>query len=209
MITTTAASHDPVAFLGAVADAYRASGRPRPLLDTVGHNAYPLYPDELPDAVHRVYVGQGDHARLLTMLDVSFADTAQPPTSIWYLENGFQTSVAAWHHSRYAGHESVEGAVSGTRQAEQLGAALRLAYCQPRVTAYFNFLLIDEPSLDRWQSGLLWADWRPKPSFAAYRAAITDLRAGAVTCAGGGGAGRPATPDELSTAVGRPAAERR
>jgi len=209
VITTTAAGHDPGAFLGAVADAYRASGRPRPLFDTVGHNPYPLYPDELPDTLHHVYVGQGDHARLVTMLDESFADTAQPPTSIWYLENGFQTSVAAWRRSLYAGHESVEGAVSGARQAEQLGAALRLAYCQPRVTAYFNFLLVDEPSLDRWQSGLFWADWRPKPSFAAYRAAITDVRAGAVTCAGGGGAGRPATPEERSTAVGRPAAERR
>ena len=135
MITTTAASHDPVAFLGAVADAYRASGRPRPLFDTVGHNPYPLFPDEVPDAIHHVYVGQGDHARLLSMLDESFAGTAQPSTSIWYLENGFQTSVAAWRRSLYAGHESVEGAVSGTRQAEQLGAALRLAYCQPRVTA--------------------------------------------------------------------------
>ena len=128
------------------------------------------------------------------MLDESFADTAQPSTSIWYLENGFQTSVAVWRRSLYAGHESVEGAVSGARQAEQLGAALRLAYCRPRVTAYFNFLLIDEPSLDRRQSGLLWADWRPKPSFAAYRAAITDVRAGAVTCAGGGGAGRRRRP---------------
>jgi hypothetical protein len=117
--------------------------------------------------------------------------------------------VAPWRRSLYAGHESVEGAVSGPRQAEQLGAALRLAYCQPRVTGYFNFLLVDEPSLDRWQSGLLWADWRPKPSFAAYRAAIADVRAGAVTCGGEGGAGRPATPEELSTAVVRPAAGRR
>ena len=209
VVTTTAASHDPVGFLGAVAEAYRASGRSRPLFDTVGHNPYPLYPDEVPDALHHVYVGQGDHARLVSMLDQSFAGTAQPQTSIWYLENGFQTSVARWRRSLYAGHESVEGAVSGARQAEQLGAALRLAYCQPRVTAYFNFLLVDEPSLDRWQSGLLWADWRPKPSFAAYRAAIADVRAGAVTCAGGGGAGRPATPEELSTAVARPAAGRR
>ena len=48
MITTTAASHDPVAFLGAVADAYRASGRPRPLFDTVGHNPYPLYRTSFP-----------------------------------------------------------------------------------------------------------------------------------------------------------------
>ena len=209
VITTTAANHDPVAFLGSVAHAYRVSGRSRPLFDTVGHNPYPLYPDEVPDAVHDVYVGQGDHARLVSTLDESFAGTAQPQTSIWYLENGFQTSVVAWRRSLYAGRESVDGAVSGARQAEQLGAALRLAYCQPRVTAYFNFLLVDEPSLDRWQSGLLWADWRPKPSFAAYRAAIADVRAGAVTCAGGGAADRPAMPEELSTAVVRRAAGRR
>ena len=207
VITTTAASHDPVGFLGAVAGAYRAGGRSRPLFDTVGHNPYPLSPDEAPDAVHPVYVGQGDHARLVSMLDFSFAGTAQPPTSIWYLENGFQTSVATRRRSLYAGHESVVGAVSGARQAEQLAAALRLAFCQPRVTAYFNFLLVDEPSLGRWQSGLLWADWKPKPSFAAYRAAIADVRAGAVTCGVGGG--RPATPEEMSTAVGRPAGERR
>ena len=55
VITTTAADHDPVAFLGAVADAYRASGRPRPLFDTVGHNPYPLYPDELPGAPSTTY----------------------------------------------------------------------------------------------------------------------------------------------------------
>ena len=143
------------------------------------------------------------------MLDESFAGTAQPPTSIWYLENGFQTSDAAGVAPSTPVTRASRARSPGARQAEQLGAALRLAYCQPRVTAYFNFLLVDEPSLDRWQSGLLWADWRPKPSFAAYRAAIADVRAGAVTCAGGGGAGRPATPEELSTAVARPAAERR
>jgi len=102
--------------------------------------------------------------------------------------------MPSWRRSLYAGQESVTGAVSGARQAEQLAAALQLAYCQPRVTAYFNFLLVDEPSLDRWQSGLLGADWTRKPSFAAYRASIGDVRAGNVTCAGG--TGRPATPPE-------------
>jgi hypothetical protein len=194
VVTTTAAGHDPVGFLGAVAAAYRASGRTRPLFDTVGHNPYPLSPDEAPEATHHVYVGQGDHARLLSALDVSFAGTPQPPPSIWYLENGFQTAMPSWRRSLYAGQESVTGAVSGARQAEQLAAALQLAYCQPRVTAYFNFLLVDEPSLDRWQSGLLWADWTRKPSFAAYRASIGDVRAGNVTCAAG--TGRPATPSE-------------
>jgi hypothetical protein len=184
VVTTTAANHDPVGFLTAVASAYRASGRLRPLFDTAGHNPYPLYPDEPPTAVHDVYVGEGDHARYVSALDLAFAGTAQPPTAIWYLENGFQTSVLSARSATYAGRETVAG-ISGIRQAEQLAAALRLAYCQPRVAAYFNFLLVDEASLTRWQSGLLWADWRPKPAFAAYRATIADLRAGMVGCDAG------------------------
>jgi hypothetical protein len=171
VVTTTAASHDPVGFLTGVAAAYRGSGRSRPLFDTVGHNPYPLYPDEPPDAVHDVYVGQGDHGRLIAALDASFAGTAQPPTPIWYLENGFQTTIASTRRAGYAGRESVVGAISTTRQ--------------PRVAAYFNFLLVDEPSLDRWQSGLLWADWKRKPAFDAYRAAIADVRAGRIACAAG------------------------
>ena len=70
-------------------------------------------------------------------------------------------------------------------QAAQLAAALRLAHCQPRVAAFFNFLLVDERLLAGWQSGLLWADWRRKPAFEAYRAAITEIRSGTVDCAGG------------------------
>lgn len=182
VVTTTAASHDPVAFLTAVAAAYRASGRALPLFDTVGHNPYPLYPGEPPAAVHDVYLGQGDHARLVATLDLGFTGTAQPPTPIWYLENGFQTAILSARRALYAGRESVAGAVSGARQAEQLAAAVRLAYCQPRVGAFFNFLLVDEPSLARWQSGLLWADWRPKPAYAAYRAAIAEVRSRTVAC---------------------------
>ena len=37
--------------------------------------------------------------------------------------------------------------------------------------------------LEGWQSGLLWADWKRKPAFAAYRAAIAEVRRGAVDCA--------------------------
>jgi hypothetical protein len=189
VVTTTAADHDPVGFLTALAAFYRASGRTRPLFDTVGHNPYPLYPDESPSAVHDVYVGQGDHGRFVAALDAAFARTPQLPAPIWYLEDGFQTTVAAARRPMYAGRESEPGVVSGKSQAVQLENALRLAYCQPRVTAFFNFLLVDEPSLGRWQSGLLWADWKRKPAFAAYRAAIAEVRFGTVECGDPWGAG--------------------
>ena len=43
-------SHSPGAFIRAVGDAYRASGRMRPLFDTVGHHVYGLTASERPGA---------------------------------------------------------------------------------------------------------------------------------------------------------------
>ena len=183
VLTTTASSHDPAAFIRGIGAAYRASGRALPLFDGVGHNPYPLFPGESPTARHDVYIGQGDYDRLVAVLDESFAGTAQPATPIWYLENGFQTTVANGRRSHYTGQENVTRTLAPAEQAAQLATALRLASCQPRVAAYFNFLLVDESLLEGWQSGLLWADWKRKPAFAAYRAAIAEVRRGAVDCA--------------------------
>ncbi|MDQ2983786.1 MAG: hypothetical protein M3R70_07680, partial [Actinomycetota bacterium] len=61
---------------------------------------------------------------------------------------------------------------------------LRLAYCQPYVGAFFNFLLRDESHLAGWQSGPLWADGTPKPSYAAFKQAIADVSSKQVDCGG-------------------------
>jgi len=184
VLTTTASSHGPAAFIRGVGAAYRASGRQRPLFDAAGHNPYPLFPGEAPTARHEVYAGQGDYDRLVAVLDESFAGTAQPPTAIWCLENGFQTTtVGKLRRSHYSGRETVARTLEPEDQAAQIAAALRLAHCQPRVAAYFNFLLVDETLLGGWQSGLLWADWRRKPAFEAYRAAIAEVRRDSVDCA--------------------------
>ena len=108
----------------------------------------------------------------------------EPPVPIWYLENGFQTTtIGERRRSHYSGRETVARTLDPAEQAVQIAAALRLAHCQPRVAAYFNFLLVDEKLLGGWQSGLLWADWRRKPAFEAYRLAIAEVRSGAVDCA--------------------------
>jgi len=182
VLTTTAANQDPVAFIQRMAVAYRESGRRRPLFDTVGHNPYPLTSDESPTAGHAVYVGLGDHDRFVAALDDAFAGTAQPRTPLWYLEIGFQPAVARARRLQYGGFENAAGTLTPDDQATQVASALRVAYCQPRVTAFFNFLLVDEPSLEGWQSGLLWANWKRKPAFAAYRAAIDEIRRFAVDC---------------------------
>src|SRR5919204_4707108 len=46
-------AHAPLSWYAALGAAYRASGRTRPIFDTIGHNAYPLFNSERPWAVHR------------------------------------------------------------------------------------------------------------------------------------------------------------
>jgi hypothetical protein len=51
------------------------------------------------------------------------------------------------------------------------------------VGAFFNFQLTDERSLGGWQSGLLWADGTPKPSYGIVKEAVTAVAQGAINCA--------------------------
>jgi len=166
--------------------AYRASLRSLRIFDTVGHNAYPETSNEAPSAKHKKgSIDQGDLGRLLAALHKGFDKTAQPVpgqsgVSVWYMEDGFQTISEL---GLYTGVENDRSPVSEARQADQLRAAVELAYCQPAVGAFFNFELRDEPSLSGWQSGVLRPDWSAKPSFAAYAGASDAAHARAIDCA--------------------------
>ena len=48
-----------------------------------------------------------------------------------------------------------------------MGEAALRAYLAPRVDVLIQFLIQDEPELDRWQSGVLTARGNRKPSYAA------------------------------------------
>lgn len=177
------AGHSPGTFVRRLGAWYRASGRARPLLDTAGHHPYPENAAEPPGAKHphSKTIGEGDLDKLTAALKEAFAGTAQPLPKVWYMEDGFQSAVPGAKTFAYSGRENDPKA--SDRQAELLAAAVRLAYCQPGVGAFFNFLLVDEPSLSAWQSGLFWADGYPKPAYDAFRAAIADVHAGTVRCA--------------------------
>jgi len=147
VLDSTASAHNPIRFLDAVATAYRASGRTRPLVDAFGHNPYPLTPTELPSVVHTGdFLGEGDYTRLVTTLR-AFGRTP----SIWYLEDGFQTTK-----------------ISPARQAQDLSSAIDMAACQPLVHAFFNFELVDEKRAIGWHSGLIWRGGKVKPAAAAF-----------------------------------------
>jgi hypothetical protein len=125
--------------------------------------------------------------------------SAGGPVTIWYLEDGFETVIPANERSAYTGAESnrqlvqpvsslsVPGSSVSTPsvrpdQVSQLRDALELAYCQPAVGAWFNFQLEDDQSLSGWQSGLLYADGTPKPSYAAFKAEVAHVAARQVDC---------------------------
>ena len=196
-------SHSPGAFIRKMGDAYRASGRTAPILDTVGHHPYGNHSAERPGFVHArsSTIGFGDWAALLQALHDGFAGTGQPTPGtdgpkIWYTESGFQTSASPAKAGLYHGAETDSrvlpahvastavdrGSGSARDQATQLRDAIELSYCQPYVTGLFDFLLYDEADLDRWQSGVFWVDRTPKPSAAVYRATVAAANANRINC---------------------------
>jgi hypothetical protein len=208
VISSTAAKHDPAGFMRDVGSAYRASGRKKPIVTTFGHNPYPVNAAEPPWVRHDdpENVSQADLPRYLDALVVGFRGTRQPlPSaarpSVWYMENGFQTTVHASKSHHYYGEETDHWVVppvapAGAKpwyrdQASQLRDALLLAYCQPEVGAFFNFELIDEDRLAGWQSGVMWRDGTRKPSYEAFRQAVATVQAGDVECSTVPGAGGP------------------
>jgi hypothetical protein len=207
---TSNVAHSPGNFLRKLGDAYRTSGRTLPLLDTVGHHAYGNDPAERPWRQHigSTTIAQGDWNKLMQNLSAAFAGTAQPIpgecragrcVSIWYMEAGWQTAIDEAKSSAYTGRETQTGVVPDEAggepvspppsaespapdQATQIRDAARLAYCQPYVEAFFNFLLADEPRLEGWQSGPYWADWTAKDSLPAYREVVSEVAAGRTDC---------------------------
>jgi hypothetical protein len=202
-------SHSPGQFILGMGAAYRASGRQRPIFDTVGHHIYGTYSAERPWRVHTnsTAISEGDWRALMDALSQAFQGTAQPIPGecsgvscvpIWYLEAGYQTTVDPAKARFYRGVEPWQHLVPAAGgppdppapaptswapdQATQITDGLRLAYCQPYVEAFFNFLLLDESNLAGWQSGPLWADGSPKPSYPAFKQAISEVNSRKVDC---------------------------
>ena len=188
--------------------AYRAANRQHPLFDTLGHHPHPARPGERPWKRHAdpAQMRQGDWGRLVEGVREAFAGTAQRVAGqglpIWYLETSYQTTPDENKRFAYTGSEipwlaplvlpdfaggepdspSPSEDSNAPDQATQLVDSIRLAYCQPYVEAYFNFLLRDEPELSAYQSGVLWADGTPKDSYASFKRVIAEVNSRTVDC---------------------------
>jgi hypothetical protein len=200
VISSTAPRHDPAGFIFDLGAAYRNRERARPIFDTFGHNVYPENSAEPPWTTHNDLgvISEGDYTTLMNVLQTAFENTPQPlpgtrGVSIWYVEDGFQTVPPPDKRRFYRGRENdsralparastAARAVGVLDQATQLQDAILLAYCQPAVTGFFNFELLDEDRLGGWQSGLLWRDGTRKPSYDTLKAAIAEVRRRDTNC---------------------------
>ena len=174
------ASTSPVQFVHDAAAAYRASGRKRPLMDAFAFHPYPA--DNTYSYARRFLwpnAGAADLARVKQALWDGFHGTAQPMTPICLCETGTQTALDG-HEAAYTGTENVP-VVSAAVQAAYYARLAGLAACDPAVEALLLYPLVDDPQLDRFQSGQLYADLARKDSYDTMKRTIATSRG---ACAG-------------------------
>ena len=142
-------SVDPLAFLRAV----KQAGLKR--FDAWAHHPYYGSARETPTSRPPAY----QHAIELGNLDVLTKELTRlyGRKRVWITEYGYQTNPP----------DSFFG-VSWAKQALYLNQAFAIARTNPRIDLMTWFLLKDDIPLGGWQSGLLTADNRKKPAYAAF-----------------------------------------
>jgi hypothetical protein len=181
-------THSPTTFLRDLGTAYRKSRRQTPIMDTLVIHPYGESSRTPPTALHpkSTSISIADYPKLVKLLREAFHGTAQRGASlpILYGEYGVQTDIPSDKLAAYTnlGILTAADAVSETMQGAYYKRAVQLAYCQPTVTGLLFFHVSDEPDLDRWQSGLFYADDTPKSDLAVVKSAAQAAQAGTLTC---------------------------
>jgi hypothetical protein len=160
----------PLAFLRGVLcldDRYRKVGRCADLrIAGYAHHAYPTRrgPLATPRSPDSVTIGALD--RLVRALDrAARAGVVRPRLPIFLTEFGIES------------RPDVVSGVPLPRQAEELAVAERMAFANPRVRAFSQYLLRDDPPAQGvpaakrhqgFETGLRFSDGREKPSYAGF-----------------------------------------
>jgi hypothetical protein len=175
-------THSPSQFIKDLGAAYKQSGRSRPVMDAFSIHPYMRTSDLPPTDTHAASttITIGDYPKLAALLTHAFAGTPQRGRDlpIYYTEFGVQTRIPAEHRHAYTDLKSpgAADAVTPQTQARYYRLALELAACQPTVKGLFVFHTFDESDLAGWQSGLYYADQKPKPSLPAFQIAAASAR---------------------------------
>ncbi len=184
-------THSPTRFIEDLGAAYRASHRSKPIMDAFSIHPYMRTSKLPPTDTHAASttITIGDYPKLAELLAEAFTGTPQrgPDLPIYYTEFGVQTRIPAADRGAYTNLQSPSAAdaVDPQTQARYYREALELAACQPTVRGLFVFHTFDEPDLAGWQSGLYYANQKPKPSLPAFRKSAAQARAASLThCSG-------------------------
>jgi hypothetical protein len=184
-------THSPTKFIRDLGAAYRSSGRTKPVMDQFAFHPWPDSDSQGPRASahpNSTAIGLADYPKLVALLGEAFDGTPQPGSRMPIImsEYGIQTPPPAAKANLYTGREpATQAPVDEPTQATYYHQAIEMAFCQPNVRGIMLFHLEDEPDLDRWQSGVYYADGTPKPSVRAVAGAANAVRRGIIArCAG-------------------------
>jgi hypothetical protein len=198
-------STSPVRCIRDMGLAYKKSKRTRPLMDELSFHPFPnLATDPLGRGYQWPNAGLANLDRIKQAVWDAFFATGQPvfPESSFgrfgplasiaaadslrfrLNEVGWQVEIVASARGAYFGRENV-ATTDEESQAEIYSQAIPFIACDPSVRSLLFFHLIDDPNLDRWQSGLIRADGTRRPSYESVRAAIARSggRCGGITTA--------------------------
>ena len=177
-------SHSPIRFLKEVGDAYRASGRTKPIADDVSIHCYPNLNTDAPSVGYQwPKVGCVNLDRFKQAWWDAFHGTAQPLfreagqsgdgpfVRIYVDEVGYQARIAPDKAGLYTGAENVP-TVDDATQAAYYSQLIAMMACDPNVALLNFFHAVEETSLPAWQSGMVMADGTHRASYAAVKQAI-------------------------------------
>jgi hypothetical protein len=159
--------HSPTTFIADLGRAYRESGRTLPVMYAFSMHPYEDNSSIPPSFVHprTTTISLADYPKLVALLGKAFNGTPQAGSTlpVVYDEFGVQSRIPSRKLAVYDGYKPPSAhPVAEARQGAYYTKALALAACQRNVTSFLIFHVSDEPQLDRWQSGLFYADDTPK-----------------------------------------------
>jgi hypothetical protein len=175
-------SISPVRWIAALGDAYRKSGRTKPLFDSWVWHCYPnINTDEVELGYQWPNTGCVNAARVKLALWDAFNGTGQPalagyPTGstsstiygsnskMFIDETGWQVDTTG--RPGYTNTENVPP-VTEAKQAEDYEKLVDISYCEPTLTDFHIFHEIDESDRTGFQSGVLRVDFSERDSALA------------------------------------------
>jgi hypothetical protein len=173
-------SHSPIRFLKEVGEAYKQSGRTKPIADALSVHCYPNVNTDAPSVGYLwPKVGCVNFDRLKQAWWDAFHGTAQPvfgegsssSMKIYVDEVGYQTRVPGEKSSLYTGAENVP-LIDEATQGQYYAQLIALMACDPDVALLNFFHAVDETALPAWQSGVVMPDGTRRASFGLVKDAI-------------------------------------